>query len=40
MAIKFYRILERLGGEKGIKALIPYKVTQVIKVFLLMYFIK
>jgi len=37
-----YRILEYLSGQtsKGHKKIIPYKVAQGIKVFLLMYIIK
>jgi hypothetical protein len=39
MAEIIYRIIEKIDGEKG-KALIPYKVGQMIKVILLVYFIK
>lgn len=39
MAEYFYRLIEKLDGEKG-KALIPYKVGQVLKMLLLVYFIK
>ena len=39
MAEGLYRFIERINGEKG-KTVIPYKLGQMIKVFLLMYFIK
>lgn len=34
-----YRLMEKLDGEKGIK-IIPYKLAQRIKIFLLTYIIK
>jgi hypothetical protein len=40
MAEAIYKILERLGGEKGGKALIAYRVTQALKMLLLVHFIK
>ena len=40
MAELIYRIIEQVDGERGGKPLIPYKLGQVVKVFLLMYFIK
>jgi len=39
MAEKLYRILEQIDGEKGLK-IIPYKAAQILKVFLLIHFIK
>ena len=39
MGITIYRLIEQIDGEKGIK-IIPYKLAQRIKVFLLNYLIK
>jgi hypothetical protein len=35
-----YRILEWLGGENGTIKLLPYRITQGLKMFVLMYLIK
>ena len=39
--IKLYRVLEYLGGEsKSHKKIVSYRITQKIKLFVLMYLIK
>lgn len=39
MAENLYRLLEQIDGEKGLK-IIPYKIAQKIKVYLLQNWIK
>ena len=39
MGIKIYRFLEKIDGEKG-NQLIPYKIAERIKIFLLRYCIE
>lgn len=38
MGIKLYRLIELIDGEKGLQ-LIPYRIGQKVKMFLLIYII-